>query len=120
MVRGVDKLFSALEEHAELDQQLAAVSAASRSLEKKDEASVLGFCERLRKFTVRERHHMEMEESYLYPATVHMLTPDDWRTVEESCSSDKDPIFSDEIAASFDRLFAEILMRDMATRDGEN
>lgn len=120
MVRGADKLFSALEEHAELDQQLATVWAASRSLESKDEAALVGFCERLRNFTARERHHMEMEESYLYPAAVHMLTPDDWRAVGESCSNDKDPIFSDEIAASFDRLFAEILTRDLATRGGQD
>jgi len=117
MERGVDKLFNALEEHAELHQELAAVSAAASSLARKDDAAVAGFCARLRKFTTRERRHMEMEEAYLYPAAVHMLTPEEWASVAASCSSEKDPIFSDEIADSFDRLFAEILMRDFATRD---
>jgi hemerythrin-like domain-containing protein len=119
MVRGADKVFNALEEHAELHQELAAVSAAAGSLADNDEGAVGGFCERLRKFTARERQHMEMEEAYLYPAAVHMLTPEEWASAAASCSSDKDPIFSDEIADSFDRLFAEILMRDFATRNDQ-
>ncbi len=118
MVRGTEKVFNALEEHAELHQELAAVSAAARSLDSKDVGALAGFAERLRKFTARERHHIEMEEVYLYPAAVHLLTPQDWTEVEASCSSEKDPVFSDETAASFDRLFAEILVRDLAARDG--
>ncbi|MGE3334876.1 MAG: hemerythrin domain-containing protein [Rhodospirillaceae bacterium] len=118
MVRGAEKVFNALEEHAELHQELAAVSAAARSLDSKDVGALAGFAERLRKFTARERHHIEMEEVYLYPAAVHLLTPEDWTEVEASCSSEKDPVFSDATAASFDRLFAEILVRDLAARDG--
>lgn len=118
LTRDADKLFNAIEEHAELHQELAAVSAAAHSLDAKDEPAVAGFCERLRKFTARERRHMEMEEAHLYPAAVHMLSPEEWAQVSASCSSDRDPIFSDAMAASFDKLFAEILVRDFATRDG--
>lgn len=117
LVRDTDKLYNALEEHAELQQELAAVSAAARSMESKDESAVGGFCERLRKFTARERRHMEMEEAYLYPAAVHMLTPDEWASVSASCSAERDPVFGDATAASFDKLFAEILVRDLAERD---
>lgn len=117
MVRGADKLFNAVEEHAELQQELAAVSAAARSLDGKDVTALAGFAERLRKFTARERHHIEMEEAYLYPAAVHLLNPEDWAQVAASCSGEKDPVFSDATAASFDRLFAEILVRDLAARD---
>jgi hemerythrin-like domain-containing protein len=120
MLRGTDTLFNALAEHAELHQELAAVSAAARSLDSKDSVAVGGFAERLRHFTARERRHIEMEETHLYPAAVHMLTPDEWASVEASCSGDKDPVFSSETAASFDRLFAEILMRDLAARGGQD
>ncbi|MCA0201225.1 MAG: hemerythrin domain-containing protein [Proteobacteria bacterium] len=117
MLRGVDKLFNALEEHVELHQELAVISAAARSLDGKDTAALAGFAERLRKFTARERRHIEKEEVYLYPAAVRLLTPEDWASVMASCSGDKDPVFGDATAASFDRLFAEILVRDLATRD---
>jgi hemerythrin-like domain-containing protein len=116
MVRGVDNLFNALEEHAELHQELAAVFAAANSLANKDGDAVGGFCQRLRHFTTRERRHIEMEEAHLYPAAVHMLTPEEWALIEASCSSEVDPAFGEEAAISFDRMIAEILMRDLASR----
>lgn len=116
LARGAGHVFNALEEHAELHQELSAVSAAAHSLETKDEAAIRGFCERLRRFTARERRHMEMEEAHLYPAAVHMLTADEWESVSASCTSEVDPIFSEQVSASFDRMIAEILMRDHASR----
>lgn len=119
MVRGTDALFNAVEEHAEIDRELAAMATASQSLETKDEGAVRGFCERLRRFITRERLHMEMEEGHLYPAAVHMLTPEEWQAIADSCTDEKDPVFSDEVSASFDLLLADILMKDSATRKSD-
>ena len=111
-----DVLFNALEEHDELHQELSAVSGAFHSLEKKAADAALGACERLRRFTARERRHMEMEEIHLYPAADRLLTPRDWQSIADACTDEKDPVFSDEVTASFDRLLASILMNDAATR----
>ena len=45
-----------------------------------------------------------------------MLTPEEWALIEASCSSEVDPAFGEEAAISFDRMIAEILMRDLASR----
>jgi hemerythrin-like domain-containing protein len=116
MVRGVEHLFNALEEHAELHNQLAAVAAAARSLDGKDRAGVTGFCSRLHEFTARERRHIENEEAHLYPSAVHLLTPEDWKSISEAGASEKDPIFSDAVSDKFDHLIADILMKDAASR----
>lgn len=117
MVRGIDTLYNALEEHGELQRELAGISAAARALDDKDEAAVYAFCDLLRQFTARERRHIEMEEAHLYPAAVHMLTPAEWETISASCSSETDPVFREEVSDSFDRLIAEILMKDLASRE---
>lgn len=119
MTRGTDVLFDALEEHAELHQELAAVMAAFHGLEKKGEDAARGACERLRRFVTRERHHMEMEEGHLYPAAVRLLTPEEWQSISETCSHEKDRIFSEEVSASFDQMLANILMNDARLRGVE-
>lgn len=61
----------------------------------------------LRKLIVYYRHHMEMEESYFFPAALEQLTKSDWAQVTYAISEQVDPLF-DEATLEFEKLRREI------------
>ena len=61
----------------------------------------------LRKLIDYYRHHMEMEETYFFPAAIEHLTESDWTEVTYAISEQADPLF-DEVTIKFEKLRREI------------
>ncbi len=59
---------------------------------------------------------MELEEGHLYPVAVHQLTAEDWSDIEAQFEGQVDPAFDDTTLAAYDRLIAEVLLRDGVAR----
>lgn len=62
----------------------------------------------LRKLIDYYRHHMEMEETYFFPAAIEHLTKSDWAEVTYAISEQVDPLF-DEATIKYEELRREIL-----------
>ena len=55
-----------------------------------------------------ERAHMRREETEVLPRAQALLTPEDWRAVDEAFARNSDPAFGENIRAGFEALAARI------------
>jgi len=62
-----------------------------------------------RSFVDAEREHMKMEEELLFPIALRVLDEEDWRAVETSLATSRDPLFGMTVEEDF-RLVRESLL----------
>jgi len=55
--------------------------------------------------------HMALEEREILPLARRMLTPEDWRELDEACGADLDPLVSGTAEAPWDALFHRVVER---------
>ncbi len=57
------------------------------------------------------REHMLIEEGILFPIAMEVLTPEDWKLIDEKIGTTKDPLFGSEIPDEYQRLYDLIIGR---------
>lgn len=64
-----------------------------------------GFAAAVESFAAFQNEHMRREERDILPMAREHLTPADWQVIDAAFTGGAVPLFSDETAESFDRLF---------------
>jgi hemerythrin-like domain-containing protein len=57
------------------------------------------------------REHMLIEEGILFPIAMEVLTPEDWKIIDEGVNTIDDPLFGSVIADEYQRLYNLIIDR---------
>jgi len=60
---------------------------------------------KIKAFLKLEWDHMNLEERHLFPLIDRTLTDEDWEGIEKKIDESKDPLFSDTIEASYNKLY---------------
>jgi phenylalanyl-tRNA synthetase alpha subunit len=105
--RSKDGPGSLVHEHEELSKLTTYFIECVAQAEKDSNKWMENFQIALRKLIDYYRHHMEMEETYFFPAALEQLTKSDWAKVTYSISEQVDPLF-DEATIKFEKLRREI------------
>ena len=99
------------QEHADLGRQAALcsslVAAAPEDLDEKAAATAL------RSYVDQLEAHMYKEETHLFRLVTLLLTPTDWRAVEEQLERRRDPLFDGPVQESY-----LIVVRHLAAHAG--
>jgi hemerythrin-like domain-containing protein len=68
------------------------------------------FCKAAQEYVGFYREHMHTEESQLLPAAEALLSPRDWRELDEAFSCDQDPLAGGVRDPVYERLFTKIVL----------
>lgn len=106
----VDAVIAELEaQHARGDEMLQVLANALDGWEAGDPGSDRQFSVVLSGFGRFYGAHMEKEESAVLPAAQRALTNEDWQEIHEAFLAHDDPMFGDDTANDFRRLFSRIV-----------
>lgn len=106
----VDAVIAELEaQHARGDEMLQVLANALDRWEAGDPGSDQQFSVVLSGFGRFYGAHMEKEESAVLPAAQRALTNEDWHEIHEAFTAHDDPMFGDDTANDFRRLFSRIV-----------
>jgi len=103
-------------EHEELNRLLEDFMAARGNLLSDPQAPREKFLAVARKFVARYRAHMRAEEEVFFPASLRLLSEEDWAEVDGRALSRTDPLFGDPFEARYEKLRREILSLDQKDR----
>jgi len=103
-------------EHEELNRLLEDFLAARSNLLSEPQARRDKFLAVAREFVARYRAHMRGEEEVFFPATLRLLSEEDWAEVDGRALSRTDPLFGDPFEARFEKLRQEIMGLDRPGR----
>jgi hemerythrin-like domain-containing protein len=109
-------VFHIIREHEQLSEYLESVEQSFRAYNPDSPDSVQIFCYQARRFIAKEREHMALEESHLYPMAVHRLTSEQWSGIDRFMANERDPLFGDTVAAPYQKLAAGIISLDETLR----
>lgn len=106
----VDAVIAELEaQHARGDDMLQVLANALERWEEGEPGSDQQFSVVLSGFGRFYGAHMEKEESAVLPAAQRALTNEDWHEIHEAFQAHDDPMFGDDTANDFRRLFSRIV-----------
>ncbi len=104
--QGLDGEFFGLEEeHDKLSSELHAFSRTTADLMTDPSPMTRStFILAARSFIERERHHIDMEEKYFFPAAERWLTEEDWDALDDAINQFADPIATPQALQRFQNL----------------
>lgn len=100
----------------EVEHEHAVIKAASGAFQDMVEQILLDaivpmdqFTQQLESFINQQLAHLNREEGRVFPLLEECLTADDWSKVEESLFQRDDPLFGDDVAEEYKRLYKELI-----------
>ena len=96
-------------EHAELGARASDFAASLHAVLNELEITRNTFAQRARRFIELQRRHIKMEETSFFPAAEETLMAEDWADLKTRMTTGNDPLFGDNVGATFDHLRQTIL-----------
>ena len=94
-------------EHDQLSELIESFMVSLQGLGSDADIKGTGLAATMRGLVDAYEHHMEMEETHFFPASVSVLTADDWAEVDYATSEQDDPLF-DEATTKYAKIRDEI------------
>lgn len=105
----VDAVIAELEaQHAKGNELVAALEHALLRYELVGAPAFNAFSILVEQYSAFYRTHMRLEEDTIFPVAAQVLTPDDWKVINDAFSSNSDPLADGDVKDEMAKLFSLI------------